>query len=153
VPRVRRRADLFTTFRQLTLFAHCSDEELAAIDATAVEVHIASSKVVFRQGEIGREFVVIVEGTAEVTRDGHVVGTLGPGDHLGELSLLGDHPRNATVTATSDITAEVIDRRSFQALLSDSPNLTINLLRATATRLSELDDEVTDLHTRLADGS
>lgn len=141
---------MFTTFRKLELFAHCSDEELAAIDATAVEVHIAAGKVAFRQGEIGREFVVIVDGTAEVTRDGHAVGTLGPGDHMGELSLLGDHPRNATVTATSDITAEVIDRRSFQTLLAESPNLTLNLLRATATRLSELDDEVTDLRTQLA---
>lgn len=152
MPGVRRRPELFTAFRGLSLFTHCTDDELAAIDATADEVHLPAGRVIFQQGEIGREFVVIVNGTAEVTRDGHVVGTLGPGDHMGELSLLGDHPRNATVTATSDITAEVIDRRNFQTLLAESPNLTLNLLRATATRLSELDDEVGQLRTQLAEG-
>lgn len=148
---VRRRPELFTAFRGLSLFTHCTDDELAAIDATADEVHLPSGRVIFKQGQIGREFVVIIAGTAEVNRDGHVVATLGPGDHLGELSLLSDHPRNATVTATSDIIAEVIDRRNFEALLSASPNLTLNLLRATATRLSELDDDFTELRTQLAD--
>ena len=114
------------------------------------EVAIAAGRAILRQGELGREFVVILEGQAEVTRDGVAVAVLGPGDHMGELALIVDHPRNATVTALTDVVAEVIDRRGFQTLIDDSPTLTRNLLRATATRLAELDDEVAELRARLA---
>lgn len=152
MPRVRRRPELYDAFRRLPLFAHCTDDELAAIDAMADEVHIPAGKVLIREGEIGREFVVIIEGHAEVTCEGVVVNHLGPGDHLGELSLLSDHPRNATVTATTDITAQVIERRGFQTLIDETPHLAINLLKATATRLTELDEEFAHLRRQVDEG-
>jgi len=71
-----------------------------------------------------------------------VVATLGAGAHFGELALLVDHPRNATVVAATDLRLEVIDRRGFQNLLDNSPHLTKNLLHSLARRLSELDDNV-----------
>jgi CRP/FNR family transcriptional regulator, cyclic AMP receptor protein len=136
---MRKKPDLPAVFRELPLFADCSDEELREIDQLADEVHVPSGRDIIRQGELGREFVMIVEGEAVVSRDGNEVTRLGAGAYFGELALLESVPRNATVTAATDMTLEVIDRRGFQQLLEDSPGLTRNLLRATARRLSSLE--------------
>jgi len=144
------RPDPLDVFRSLPLFAQCTPAELAEIDSMADEVHVDAGRTLATQGEIGREFVVIVSGTAAVERDGSVVASLGPGDFFGELALLDDQPRNATVRAKSDLTAQVIDRRAFQALLEDSPHLTRNLLYAVATRLADRDAEVARLSHLLA---
>jgi CRP-like cAMP-binding protein len=135
-----KHSDLLATFRSMPLFADCTDDELMQVDAVADEVAVSAGKPLVRQGEVGREFVVIVEGTARVERDGAEVATLGPGAHFGELSLLVDHPRNATVTAVTDLTLQVVDRRGFQNLLDNSPHLTKNLLHSLARRLSEVDE-------------
>ena len=127
----------------MPIFRECTDDELRQIDAVADEVAVPEGRALIRQGELGREFVVLMEGTATVERDGAVVATLGAGAHFGELALLVDHPRNATVTATTDCRVQVIDRRGFQNLLDNSPHLTKNLLQSLAHRLSEVDTEVT----------
>lgn len=135
-----RRPDPLATFRALSIFRECTDEELRQIDAAADEVSVPAGRVLVRQGEIGREFVVIIDGSVTVERDGVQVATLEAGSHFGELALLIDHPRNATVTAATDLRIEVIDRRAFQDLLEASPHLTKNLLRSVARRLAEVDD-------------
>ena len=135
-----KHPDLLATFRSLPLFHDCTDDELRQIDSVADEVAVPTGRALIRQGDLGREFVVIRDGAAEVERDGVVVATLGEGDHFGELALLVDHPRNATVTAITDMIVEVIDRRGFQNLLDNSPHLTKNLLISLARRLSEDDD-------------
>lgn len=115
----------------------------------ADELTVSAGRVLTRQGEAGREFVVIVEGRATVERDGVKVADLEAGAHFGELALLDDHPRNATVTAETDLRIKVIDRRAFQALLDEAPHLTKNLLRATVHRLHELDETVAALRAQL----
>lgn len=134
-----KHPDLLATFRALPLFHDCTDDELRQIDAVADEVAVGAGKTLIKQGELGREFVVIMDGTVTVERDGEEVATLGAGAHFGELALLVDHPRNATVTAVTDLTVQVIDRRGFQHLLDNSPHLTKNLLHSLARRLSEVD--------------
>jgi CRP-like cAMP-binding protein len=136
---MRKKPDLPGVFRALPLFADCSEHELREIDQLSDEVHVPAGRDIIRQGELGREFVLIVEGEAIVSRDGNEVTRLGAGSYFGELALLESLPRNATVTAATDMTLEVIDRRGFQTLLEDSPGLTRNLLRATARRLSEVE--------------
>jgi CRP-like cAMP-binding protein len=133
--------DMLATFRSMPLFHDCTDDELRQIDSVADEVAVPTGRSLIRQGELGREFVIIIEGTVEVVRDGAVVATLGEGAHFGELALLVDHPRNATVTATTDLRVQVIDRRGFQNLLDNSPHLTKNLLHSLARRLSEVDGD------------
>ena len=137
---MNRGPDLLATFRELPIFRECTDEELVEIDAVADEVAVPAGRVLVRQGEIGREFVVIIEGSVEIERDGVVVATLEAGAHFGELALLIDHPRNATATALTDLRIEVIDRRGFQDLLERSHHLTKNLLVSLAMRVSELED-------------
>ena len=137
-----KRPDILATIRAFPLFRDCTDDELRQIDSVADEVSMPAGRALVRQGELGREFVVIVDGEVSVERDGEVVATLGAGAHFGELALLVDHPRNATVVAATDLRLEVIDRRGFQNLLDNSPHLTKNLLHSLARRLSELDDNV-----------
>lgn len=138
-----KRPDLLATFRALPLFHDCTDEELRQVDAVSDAVDVPQGRVLMRQGELGREFVVIVEGEVTVERNGEIVATLGPGSHFGELALLVDHPRNATITAVTDLKVEVIDRRGFQNVLDASPHLTRNLLTSLARRLGEVDDGLT----------
>lgn len=139
-----KHPDLLATFRAMPLFRDCTDDELRQIDAVADEVSVPAGRALIRQGELGREFVVIIDGEATVERDGNVVATLGEGAHFGELALLVEHPRNATVTAVTDLKVQVIDRRGFQNLLDNSPHLTKNLLHSLARRLSEVDASTAD---------
>jgi len=75
-----------------------------------------------------------------VRRDGEVIAVRGPGTFFGEMALLLDRPRNASVVATTDMTIEVIDRQDFRRLLDEFPDLHAPLLEATAQRLADLDD-------------
>ena len=140
--------DLLETFRALPLFSQCTDDELRFIDSMADEVSVSAGRELIRQGELGREFVVIEDGEALVERNGTEIARLGPGDYFGELALLDDHVRNATVRAVTDVMVQVIDRRAFQTLLEDMPGLARNLLTGTARRLSDLDREVSELRER-----
>lgn len=139
-----KHPDLLATFRSMPLFRDCTDDELRQIDSVADEVAVPAGRALIRQGDLGREFVVIIEGEAAVERDGVRVATLEAGTHFGELALLVDHPRNATVTAVTDLKVQVIDRRGFQNLLDSSPHLTKNLLQSLARRLSEVDTNQSD---------
>ncbi len=138
---MRHGTDPHAHLRDLPIFAECSEAELAEIDGLSDEVRVPAGRFLIRQGDIGREFIVVIEGNAVVTRDDVVVGRLGPGDFFGELALLASTERNATVAAETDLLVSVIDRRGFQTVLEDSPSLTRSLLRSTAKRLAELDAE------------
>ena len=92
-----------------------------------------------RQGEPGHEFFVVVEGEAEVRRDGRLVAIKGPGSFFGETALLLDRPRNASVVAKTAMTIDVIDRRDFRRLLEDYPYLHASLWAATNERVAELE--------------
>jgi CRP/FNR family transcriptional regulator, cyclic AMP receptor protein len=89
-----------------------------------------------REGERGREFFVLLEGTAEVTKDGRKINTLGPGDFFGEIALVSDSPRTATVTATSPVHTLVVTDRAFRRLLDDVPEIQRKVLLALAERLA-----------------
>jgi len=124
---------------KIPLFQNLSAKQLDAVGGLVTTMDVASGRELIRQGEVGREFILVVDGEAEVRRDGAVVATRGPGTFVGETALLLDQPRNASVVATTDMTIEVIDRQDFRRLLEQYPDLHAPLLEATAQRLSELD--------------
>ncbi len=125
---------------KIPLFQSLSAKQLAAVDRLVTTVDVAPGRELIRQGEPGREFVVVVDGEAEVRRDGKVIAIRGPGTFFGEMALLLDRPRNASVVARTDMTIEVIDRQDFRRLLQEYPDLYAPLLEATALRLAELDE-------------
>ena len=125
---------------KIPLFQDLSTKQLAAVDALVTTIDVPAGRELIRQGEAGREFIVVVEGEAEVRRDGKVIATRGPGSFLGETALLLDQPRNASVVAKTAMTIDVIDRQDFRRLLEEYPDLHAPLLDAAVRRLAELDE-------------
>jgi len=135
---VRKRAG--DELAKIPLFQNLSAKQLAAVDRLVTTMDVAAGRELIRQGESGREFVVVVDGEAEVRRDGKVIAVRGPGTFFGEIALLLERPRNASVVAKTDMTIDVIDRQAFRQLLEEFPDLHAPLLEATAQRLAELDE-------------
>jgi len=131
---------LYTMYlHQVPMLRTCSQEEIDHIADLGVTVLASDSQHIIREGEPGNQFFVITTGSAEVTRDGQHVASLGPGDYFGELALFDPAPRNATVTATSATTLVSVSRNSFRELLGEVSSLRDALLAGMATRLHELD--------------
>jgi CRP/FNR family transcriptional regulator, cyclic AMP receptor protein len=116
------------------LFAQCSKGELQEIAAIADEIDIAEGKALTTEGSPGREFFVIIEGTASVAQDGEQINDLGPGDFFGEVALVRDTPRTATVTATSPVRALVVTRQNFKRLIERQPDIERTVLKALVDR-------------------
>jgi CRP-like cAMP-binding protein len=106
--------------RTLPIFAEVSDEQLGAFDAQLDETTIKAGETLMTEGRTGREAVLIVDGTAEVLRGDTVIAHLGHGDIVGEMALLEDHARSATVRAVTDLTVLVMNPLQFQSLLNDA---------------------------------
>jgi CRP-like cAMP-binding protein len=121
--------------KSVPLFARCSSKELKAIGMIADEIDLPEGQVLTREGDTGREFFVLIEGTADVRRKGRKVNTMHAGDFLGEIALVADRPRTATVTATSPIRALVVTDRAFKKLLRDVPSIQLKVLEAVVERL------------------
>jgi CRP/FNR family transcriptional regulator, cyclic AMP receptor protein len=121
---------------KVPLFAHCSKRDLARIAQLADEVDLAAGKVLTQEGTRGREFFVVLEGSAEVSKETQHLATLGTGDFFGEIALVTDRARTATVTATEPMRALVITDRAFRELLRNSPDIQGKVLAAVADRLA-----------------
>src|SRR5579871_2765462 len=127
-----RKIDLL---KRVPLFSGCSKEELGKVAKVADEIDLREGKTLITEGTPGREFFVLVDGTAEIRRKGKKIDTAGPGDFFGEMALLSDQPRNATVVATSAVDALVVTARNFRALVESNPLIALKVMRAVADRL------------------
>lgn len=121
--------------KRVPLFARCNKKQLGAIGQLADVVDVESGTDLIREGETGREFLILVQGTGEVRRKGRKVATIGPGDFVGEMALLTRAPRNASVKTTSPATLLVLTPRDFWGLLDESPEIQKSMLLALAERL------------------
>jgi CRP-like cAMP-binding protein len=121
---------------KVPLFSRCSKRELRRIAQLADEVDLPEGKVLTQQGARGREFFVLLEGSADVRQDDRLLQSLGPGDFLGEIALVADVPRTATVTASSSVRTLVITDRAFRELLRHSPEIQGKVLDAVASRFA-----------------
>jgi CRP-like cAMP-binding protein len=122
--------------RKVPLFARCSRAELKEIALLADEIDLHEGTEMTRQGAPGREFFVLLDGTADVKKNRRRVNMLGPGDFFGEIALVSREPRTATVIATSPVRALVITDRSFRRLLDDAPQVQTKVMEAMAQRLA-----------------
>jgi CRP/FNR family cyclic AMP-dependent transcriptional regulator len=126
--------------QDVALFSACTDRELTQIARASDEVSVEAGKEIVTEGTPGRDFYMIVEGSASVTRGGAKLADLGPGQYFGEMSLLDGAPRNATVTATAPTRLLVLGVREFAAVLDSSPGVARKLLQHLAARLREADE-------------
>jgi CRP-like cAMP-binding protein len=122
--------------KRTPLFAACSKRELGAIGGIADEIDLKEGTELTRQGKPGREFFVLVEGTADVLKGGRKVNSLEAMDFFGEIALIHETPRTATVKATSPVRALVITERNFKRLLKEQPEIQRKVLAALAERLA-----------------
>lgn len=127
---------------EITLFSALSKRDLQRIAKASNEITRPAGTVLVDQGDAGREAFVVIEGTATVKRNGRKVATLGPGDAIGELSLLDHGPRTASVTADTPMTVLVLSAREFSGVLEEVPGLTHKLLNQLANRVRQLDRQI-----------
>jgi len=127
--------------RGVQMFSACTDKELAQIARACDEVAVEAGAVVVEEGTAGDGFYLLVEGEAEVTRAGRPVATVGPGQYFGELALLDEAPRNATITAITPLALLRLRRREFSAVLDSWPGVAHKLLQQMARRLHEADEQ------------
>ena len=134
-----KRADFLDHLAGVPLFAALSRKELGLIAKRGEDVTVKAGKVLCSEGEMGHQYFVIIDGVAKVTRKGRKIAEIGPGQGFGELSLLARAPRNATVTADTDMEVVVLGQREFAGLIDDVPGFARKLLSALAGRVREAD--------------
>jgi CRP-like cAMP-binding protein len=122
-------------------FAACTEEQLSEMARIAERLRVQAGEVILREGRLGRELFVILEGTATVTREGHVVNILHAGDYFGELAAIEAVPRSATVQATTDLEVLIVGPREFEAMM-EIPGFRNALLSGMSRRIREADDRL-----------
>ena len=121
--------------RTVPLFHGLSKRDLQEIASLADEVDLPAGRTLTTEGESGREFLVVVDGAAEVRRGGRKINTLSSGDFLGEIALVTGGPRTATVTTVRPTRVLVITAQAFRRLLRTKAGLGLRILEAMAVRL------------------
>jgi CRP/FNR family transcriptional regulator, cyclic AMP receptor protein len=124
---------------QVKMFSSLNKKELTMVSRAADVITVKDGAEIVKEGTFGHDFYLILSGKATVRRNGRKVADLGPGSYFGELSLLDNGPRSATVVAEGDTEVAVIGRREFMAVLDDVPAVTHKLLVNMASRLREAD--------------
>jgi CRP-like cAMP-binding protein len=127
-----------TLIQTVPLFADRPHRELDLISSIADIVDVPAGKELTREGDRGREFFALVSGTAEVTRRGKQLSTLGPGDFFGEIALVSRMPRTATVTTTSPARVLVMTDQDFRRLIEVDPEIRLRVLGSFAARVGDL---------------
>jgi CRP/FNR family transcriptional regulator, cyclic AMP receptor protein len=129
--------------KRVPLFEDLSRKELTELARHTDDLEVSAGKVLTKEGETGQEFFVIVEGEIEVTSKGKQVAFRGGGDFVGEIALLEDTPRTATVTAKTPLRLFVLTRQDFRSLVDENRSVEQKVMRALARRVVELSGDPT----------
>lgn len=129
------KAETIRMLSEVPLFAGCSKKELQAIATATKEVTHEEGSVLAKEGDRGLGFFLIVDGTAKVSVNGRSRKKLGPGDFFGEIALLDEGPRSATVTAESPIRLLGLPAWTFKSLIEQQPSIALKMLQTMASRL------------------
>ena len=130
-----RRDAKIELLKRVPLFEECSRRELREIAAVADEIVVPAGTALASEGQSGRELVIIVEGSADVTKRGRKINEVGGGDFVGEIAVVTDRPRTASVKTTRPTHALVLTRRDFRTLMKRVPTIQIKVLETLARRL------------------
>lgn len=122
--------------RRVPLFADLSDRALGQVLAICYEKSYGTGETVFEEGAPGKALYVIKAGEVAVTKQDRTIAHLHTGDFFGEMALLEECPRSATVTARCDTTLLFIYKVKFDGLLEARPSVGLKVVRNLATMLS-----------------
>jgi CRP/FNR family cyclic AMP-dependent transcriptional regulator len=120
--------------KDVPFFSTLSKRELTMVAQNTDELDVKEGKVLAREGDFGHEFFVVLEGTADVARGGAHIAALGPGDFFGEMALLGEERRTATVTATSPMRLLVMTGQHLRAIDREMPTVHATIVQAIESR-------------------
>jgi CRP-like cAMP-binding protein len=129
--------------KRAPLFDGLSRAELVQLGRVSEDLEVPPGKVLCKEGAVGREFFAIIDGEVEVTRKGKRVATRGSGEFFGEIALLEQTPRMATVTAKTPLRLFVLTRSDFRHLVQENPSVERKVLRTLARRVVELSGDPT----------
>lgn len=127
---------------RVPIFSHCTADEIAAIAGVAQDSHFHAGQIIVTQGTPGQAFYLIIAGRVEILRDNVSLGAFGPGDFFGEMSLLDQAPRSATIRAIEETTCLMLSSWDFKALLERHPSIAIKLLEVLSRRLRVADERI-----------
>jgi CRP/FNR family cyclic AMP-dependent transcriptional regulator len=130
--------------RTVSELAGCTDHQLEEVARLAERVQVGPGEILTKEGRIGREFFLILEGTVAVTQNGRRVNTLAAGQFFGELAAVDPGPRTATVTALSELDVLIIGPRQFAGML-DIPGFRDSLMTTMARRLRAADESLSQV--------
>jgi CRP-like cAMP-binding protein len=122
--------------RKVPLFSKLSKKGLADVAHIADEIDLRKGKVMAKEDDRGREFFILLEGEADVTKGDRSINTMREGDFFGEVALVTKMPRTASVTAKTDVRVLVITERDFGGLLKRSPEVGRGVAEALAERIA-----------------
>ena len=122
--------------RRAPLFEGLTKKELAELARVTDDLKVEPGTILCREGKIGREFFVIVDGDAEVTKGGKRIATRSGGDFVGEIALLTTKTRTATVTATTPLRCFILTQADFRHVLEQNPEVQLKVMTALAERLA-----------------
>ena len=128
--------------QRVPLLAGLGSRELEEVGRLADEIDLPQGRELTQEGKSGGEFFVIVDGSVRVERGGKVLREMGPGEFLGEISLIDDGPRTATVTTATPVRLFVIAHRQFHSLLERFPGIQTQILKTMASRIRHLEPDV-----------
>jgi CRP/FNR family transcriptional regulator, cyclic AMP receptor protein len=134
---VLRKNAKIELLKRVPLFSACSKRELGLIAGMADELDLPEARDLTREGASGREFMILVEGEADVIRKGRVVNHLGPGDFIGEIALVSGKPRTATVRTRGPARILVIGSSGFRTWMHDVQSIQEKVLAALTARLPD----------------
>lgn len=138
-----RRSEKVDLLRKIPLFSRLSQRQLNTVAKYADVVERRKGAVLAKQGAQGLEAIIIVDGRARVETDGKTIAELGPGDVVGEMSVIDGKPRSATVIAVTRMNLLVLHRRDFVSLLETVPGLQRKLLVTLCERVRQANQALT----------
>jgi CRP/FNR family transcriptional regulator, cyclic AMP receptor protein len=130
-------AEKATWLSRVPLFAGISDESMARLAEVSGEQQFAAGAYIVRQGQIGTGLYVIMSGRARVIRGTDELADLGEGEFFGELAVIDQRPRMASVQAETDVTCLALASWDLLDLLENDPKLSLNLIKGLAERVRE----------------
>jgi CRP-like cAMP-binding protein len=131
-----------TYLSSVPLFAGISGESMARLADVAGEQEFAAGQFIVRQGQVGSGLYVVADGEVNVVRGADdVIATLRQGDFFGELSVIDQQPRNASVQAVAATTVLAVASWDLLALLEKDPALSLNLIKGLAARVRAAGDQ------------
>jgi CRP-like cAMP-binding protein len=122
---------------EVKIFSNLSKQDLRSVDRLTTTVNVKAGHHLAREGEHGREFMIIRKGEATVNRDGEKLTQLKKGDFIGETSVIAGTPRTATVVADTDMIIDTMNRQEFSILLDKVPQLARKVLTCTVQRMHQ----------------